>query len=388
MLRSQPWPLLIQVCFAQATTFLIRPSSTYRALELGIDSAWLGLLAAAFSLLPLVMAAFVGHFVDQGNTRSTLIGGATLMALAAAGLLCWSSSLTLLLVWNALLGAGFICCVVSQQTIVAHRDPKRVDANFGMFTFVNALGQSLGPLALTVLSGQAALPNTRLLFAVSVGCAVVALVLAVAMRTQDEDTGRPGEGPPRQSLRDALKTPSGTRGKLLSALVISMIVLVAIDLLTVYLPAWGMEKGISAAMVGVLLTIRSVATMLSRLGLGTMARKFGRSTLIMASTMIAAIAIFILVFTNDVVIAGLVLFVAGVGLGIGQPLTMASVSVAAQPGAVGLWLSIRLSGNSLGLVVIPPVVGLVSGALGVTGVFGILAGTLTGVAGLAWIDRR
>lgn len=386
MLRNQPWSLLAQVCFAQATTFLIRPTSAYRALELGIDSAWLGLLAAAFSILPFVIAAFVGHFVDQGNERTTLISGAALMVIAAAGLLCWSTSLTLLLVWNALLGAGFVCCIVSQQTLIAHRDPKTVDANFGMFTFVNALGQSLGPLALTALSGHVAFPDTKLLFAVSVGCAVVALVLAVAMRSQGEATGR--ADPSRHSIRDALKAPSGTRGKLLSAIVISMIILVAIDLLTVYLPAWGVEMGISATTVGVLLSIRSVATMLSRIGLGAMVRLLGRSTLIMTSTLMAAIAILALVFTSNIVVAGVVLFIAGVGLGIGQPLTMASVSVAAPPGTVGLWLSIRLSGNSLGLVVIPPVVGLVSGVVGVTGVFGILAVTLTGVAGLAWTDRR
>lgn len=385
MLRSQPWPLLAQVCFAQATTFLIRPSSAYRALELGVTSAWLGLLAAAFSILPFVLAAFVGHFVDRGNERATLIGGAALMVVAAAGLLGWSSSLTLLLIWNMLLGAGFVCCVVSQQTFVAHRDPKTVDANFGMFTFVNALGQSLGPLALTALSGHAAFPDTMLLFAVAVGSAAVALMLAIAMRYPGGVTG--SADPPQHSFRDALKTPSDLRRRLSSAIVISMIILVAIDLLTVYLPAWGVEKGMSASAVGVLLSARSVATMISRVGLGTMARLVGRSTLILVSTSLAAVAIVILVFTSDLFLASMVLFVAGLGLGIGQPLTMAIIAVAAPPGTVGLWLAIRLSGNSLGLVVFPPVVGLMSGGLGASGVFGVLAAALALATGLSSTRR-
>ncbi|GGD31652.1 MFS transporter [Microbacterium faecale] len=387
-MRHQPWSLLFQAGFAQGTTFLIRPTSAYRALELGIDFAWLGFLAAAFSLLPSLIATFVGHFVDRGNEHRTLVFGASLTVLSAGGLVFWSSSLMLLLAWNSLLGLGFICCVVSQQTLVAQGDPKTLDSNFGVLTFVGALGQSLGPLAITVFSGHSAFPDTTLLFVVGVCCAVVALVLAIAMRSPGRVDRSIGHVSSRPSIWEALRAPSRARGRLLIALVVSIAILAAVDLLTVYLPAWGVEVGISATMVGVLLSVRSIATMLSRLGLGAMVRVFGRSTLIIASTLIAGIAVLLLGFTTNVLVAGMVLVVAGVALGIGQPLTMATVSLLAPPGTVGLWLSIRLTGNSLGLVLIPPAVGLVSGALGVVGVFGILAVTLAGVAGLAWAGRR
>src|SRR5690606_11110409 len=99
--------------------------------------------------------------------------------------------------------------------------------------------------------------------------------------------------------------------------------------------------------------VRSVGTMLSRLGLGLLVRAFGRFSLIVASTIIAALSLLVLLFPVDLIAAGIVLFVAGAALGIGQPLTMAAVSEAAPAGTVGLWLSIRVTANSLGVVVIP-----------------------------------
>lgn len=387
-MRHQPWSLLVQTCFTQGTVFLVRPTSAYRALELGIDFAWLGSLAAAFSLLPALIAAFVGHFVDRRNEKKTLVVGGSLMVVAAGGLVFLSSSLLLLMGWNGLLGMGFVCCVVSQQTIVAHGNPKTVDSNFGVFTLVGALGQSLGPLAITTFSGRTALPDTTLLFVVGVCCAVVALTLAVAMGSPADVTRSTGGALPRHSILDALNVPIHTRGRIFSMIVVSIVILAAVDLLTVYLPAWGVEMGVSATMVGVLLSVRSIATMLSRLGLGTIVRIFGRSTLVVASTLIAGIAVLLLGFTTNAVVAGVVLLVAGLALGIGQPLTMATVSLLAPRGTVGLWLSIRLTGNSLGLVFIPPAVGLLAGVLGIAGVFGVLAVMLMGVAGLARTGHR
>jgi len=373
-------------CFVQMTAFVIRPTSAYRALELGINPAWLGVIAAAFAVLPLTVAAYAGHLADRGNERASLLFGAGFVLVAAIGLLTWSSSLTALLIWNALLGVGHIVAGVGQQTLVARGDPSRADENFGMYTFAGSLGQTMGPVLLTFFGGSSMLPDTRILFITALICAVVTVVFSLVASWR-AGVGARSADTPRGTMRAALRTSPGIRKQLFGAIAVSMVILAAIDLLSVYLPAWGVESGISAFLVGILLSVRSVATMLSRLGLGALVRRFGRMNLIIASTLIGAAAIFALMFSRDVPLAGVLLAIAGATLGIGQPLTMAAVSMAAPAGTVGLWLSIRLTGNSLGIVVIPPVVGAVAGAVGTAGVFGVVSLALVGVAGGAWLGR-
>jgi MFS family permease len=52
-----------------------------------------------------------------------------------------------------------------------------------------------------------------------------------------------------------------------------------------------------------------------------------------------------------------VVVLMGLGLGVGQPLTMAWLAAATPPGLRGRAMSLRLTGNRLGQVVIPSAVG-------------------------------
>lgn len=382
-----PWFLWLHTCFLQMTVMVIRPTSAYRALELGIDAMWLGLIVAAFSILPLFLATLAGRFADAGHERAALVMGAGLMLVAAIGLL-WSASLTSLLLWSALLGVGHVLAGVGQQTLVARADPSTVDTNFGRYTFAGSIGQMLGPLMITVFGGQASLPDTTLLFAASAGCAGVATVFAVASALRERGRHQIRVSTGRVSSHQLLTAPRKTLRQIFGAIGVSVVILAVLDVLTVYLPAWGVETGNTASTVGILLSVRALATMLSRLGLGALVRAFGRPNLILGSTVLAAAMILVLIFSTNVVMAGAALFIVGAALGIIQPLTMAVISVAAPTGTVGLWLSIRLSGNSLGLVVIPSIAGIVGGLAGVTGVFGVLVLALTGVAGASWALRN
>ncbi len=380
-MRSLPFSLWLQVCFAQVTVTIIRPASAYRALELGVDLVWLGILAASFSLLPLLLVAVVGRFADGGHERAAVTLGSALMLVAALGILIWSSSLVALLLWNAIAGVGHIVAGVGQQTMVARTDARTVDASFGVYTFAGSAGQMIGPLMITLVGGAATFPDTTLLFAGATASAVLTLVLAVVAVRGVQLTADRGQLPGRRSLRGVLGASRGRLRALFGAIAVSMVILAVIDLLTVYLPAWGVQTGNSAFAVGILLAARAFATMLSRLAIGALVRRFSRPALIVASSLVAAVAIMLLAFSVNVVAAGAVLLVAGAALGIGQPLTMAVISVTAPPGTVGMWLSIRLSGNSLGLVVIPPAIGLIAGVAGTTGVFVMLAIALLGVSG-------
>ena len=66
----------------------------------------------------------------------------------------------------------------------------------------------------------------------------------------------------------------------------------------------------------------------------------------------------------------------GLGLGVGQPLTMSWLAEMAPAGLRGRAMSLRLTGNRLGQVVIPSAVGAVAAGVGAAGVLGATAAAL------------
>jgi MFS family permease len=389
-MRKWPWVLLLHALFLQLAAYIVRPAAAYRALELGVEPAFLGLIAASFALIPLFIAVLVGRATDAGHQRPVLLGGAVLMAGAGVGLVFWSSSLGLLLLWNVVLGLGHLMGVVGQQSRIAEGESGRLDSAFGLYTFAGSAGQAVGPLLITVFGGARVVPDTQGLFLAYTVSAVVLLALTFPLVARSRHRGPSARPPvPRSSLMSAFtRTTRQSRGRLFGAMVVSAMVLGAVDLIAVYLPALGVERGIPAAVVGILLSVRAGATMASRLYLGPLVARFGRARLIVLSTGVSALAVGALAAPLDTWALAGVLGVAGLALGIGQPLTMTVISLEAPPGTRGTWLALRLSANRLGQSAIPAGVGLVAAAAGVAGVFGVTAAGLGLVAAGSWYSLR
>ncbi|WP_413542676.1 MFS transporter [Citricoccus nitrophenolicus] len=383
-MRTWPWTLLVHALFLNMAAYIIRPAAAYRALELDVDPAYLGLIAASFAVVPLLLAVVVGRATDAGRGPLVLGVGAALMVAAGIGLLLWSDSLVLLLAWNIVIGTGHLLSVIGQQTRIAQEDARTLDHAFGLYTFAGTAGQALGPLMITVLGGDL-LPDTRILFAAYTAATVALLVLTGFLLHRSTGSSTPQATPP-PSLRAALTAASpAARRELFAAMAISMIVLSAVDLVAVYLPALGVERGIPAAVIGVLLALRAVATMASRIFMARMVRALGRWRLITYSTAASALAVAALALPAPVWLLGVILVAAGLALGIGQPLSMTVITLAAPPGTRGTWLALRLSANRFGQSGIPAAVGLVAAAAGVAGVFATTAVGLAVAAAGSWV---
>jgi len=75
--------------------------------------------------------------------------------------------------------------------------------------------------------------------------------------------------------------------------------------------------------------------------------------------------------------------VLGLGLGVGQPLTMSWLAESAPAGLRGRAMSLRLTGNRLGQVLIPSAVGAVAAGVGAAGVLWATAAVLALATGAA-----
>ncbi|MEV0152804.1 MFS transporter [Micromonospora sp. NPDC050686] len=378
--RAQTALLLTHTVVVQAVTFMLRPASAYRALELDVPGAWLGVLGASFAVVPLVLAVPSGHAVDRFGERRVAVAGSVLLATAGLGFVAFAGTVAGLVVASMLLGTAHLCAVVAQQALVANRTPaRRYDAAFGHYTFAASLGQALGPGLIVVFGGSRPIPDTRAIF---LGAAVVALpllVVALLLRPSGHH-GTAGDGPGAGGMRKLLRQPG-----LVRALTVSCVVLAAVDISLVYLPALGTERGIASGAIGVLLGVRAVASMASRLLLGRLVAVLGRRTVLVGSVAVSAAGLALLLPPLPFAVLVVVVTVAGFGLGAGQPLTMSFLAEVAPPGLRGRAMSLRLTGNRLGQVLIPSAAGALAAGAGAAGV---LACTAAGLAGAALAATR
>jgi MFS family permease len=129
------------------------------------------------------------------------------------------------------------------------------------------------------------------------------------------------------------------------ALATSVAVLTAIDLLVAYLlvayllvaylPLVGRERGLSPAFVGLLLSVRGLATLASRLALPVLMSSLGRRMTLGGNLFAAGLATVALgVATRPAVFLALMV-VIGFGLGVGQPITASWVAGQAPWGPGG-----------------------------------------------------
>lgn len=262
-------PLLRSAVLTQAALNLSRPLVTYRVIGLGGDALAVGLVTAAFAVLPLVVAMPLGRLTDRLRGLSLILALGPLLMSGGAFLMSTTATVPALAVASAVLGLGQLVFMVGAQAIVARWSPDDLlDRGFGWFTAAVAFGQLFGPLIAGGLLGSASgaqlAEASRMAFWVAGGLALLPLPLVglIAWRTRTLRRARSErrELPPVERSITLIRRPGVAAG-----MYASLALLATIDVLLAYLPLIGERNGIAPSMVGVLLALRSAGTILSRL---------------------------------------------------------------------------------------------------------------------------
>ena len=377
--------ILVTLVLTQAALFLARPVTSYRALALGADERVIGLITACFAVVPLLVAVRLGRVADRRRPVGMLAGGVAILVVAYV-LLGLAGSLAELALWSALLGLGHLGLMLSAQSLIAQQsDDSRHDRDFGLMTAAVSLGQLVGPAlgGLVLSTGPAGSLEgaTTRAFLVAAGLGVLALPACQGTSSANPGRVRPHHDGQSVSARDIVRAPGVPAG-----MFASVAILAAVDIVTAYLPVIGEHHGIGPALVGLLLSLRAAASILSRLLIPVMVRALDRVRLIAVSAAGSALAVAVLPFPDGPAGLAAVLIVAGFFLGIGQPLTMSLIVQAVPARARGTALAIRLTGNRVGQVATPAAAGLVAGAAGIAAAFWLLGGLL--VLAAATVARR
>lgn len=375
-------PLLLTAFFEQTVTALMRVTTSYRAVELGLSVVWLGIITAFFAILPMVTAVKIGRFIDRGNDARTAWIGGGLLVVACAGFVLWHS-LPGLLLCTALLGIAHLMLVISQQVLCArHGGRDGVDRMIGNYMVANAIGQGFGPAIVGWVGGSASIPPTGLLFAIGLAFAALTATAALFLRPGAPRPQRPAGDKP-VPVREIARIPG-----LKLIFFVSVVTVAAQDLIVVYLPALGAERGISVDIIGMLLAVRAGASMASRFVYARLSVLMGHWRLMAVSTL--ASAVFYAGLALPLPIAAMVAMLAAAGFALSNAITVSIATLLAitSDETRGTANSLRMMGNRMGQFVIPFLAGLIAAAAGVGGIFLIIGASL-GVSGaVAQLRRR
>lgn len=342
------------------------------ALTLHASPFVIGLLISVYAVTPMFVSVKAGRIADRVGHRVPMFYGSLVLALALVVPAIWHS-LTALFVSAALAGGSFSIFNVAAQALVgAMSTPQRRAFNFSTLSMGYSIASLVGPLVVGYAVDHA---GPTWAYAI-LGIIVVAptLMLLDKRRIPATASAAGGEGVKR-SVMDLLRN----RG-LLAIFVASGACVTGWDLFTFFMPIYGTRIGLSATMIGVVISSFGVATLVVRIFIPRLTKRYGENAVLGWAMALGAVAFGSLPFFENVVHLVMAAFVMGLGLGCGQPLTMMICYNRSPAGRAGEANGIRTMANNLTHMVVPLVFGALGSAFGMGPVFWINSFVLLGGA--------
>jgi len=351
--------------------------NTLYALELGATPLIIGLLLATYGVFPLLMAVKAGRIADRYGSRVPIMSGMVVCSLAV--MLPWfSPTLPMLFVSAALTGFGFILGQVAFQSLVGTLGAGEARTrNFNLYALIIAVADFVGPVSAGFSIDHGGHVRTYLFLGL---LGLVATVVLITLAKRVPRHLKPAPTPASHRMSDLWRDINMRR-----VLIAGAVVMTAIDLFQLYMPLYGHQVGLSASVIGMILGASAAATFVSRALLPMLVRNFGEEkTLLYALFLTASMFTLIPVFSSPLPLAA-ICFTLGLGMGLGQPLTVMLCYHYAPEGRGGESLGLRIAINNSMHVVVPAMFGAVGAAFGLAPVFWVSAGA---VAAGNWYARK
>lgn len=346
------------------------------AVSLGLGPQWLGFLVALPGIFPVLLALQAGRMVDRGGPGRWLLIGMLGMCLAP-GVLILAPGVPALVASRVILGAFVLFVSLSAQSLTAAVDNGRShQANYGTYSTWIAVGRMIGPVLFgAVLDAYGFDVAFLVIFGILATGAGIAYLLyrRVGSLRVDASTDVVGSG----KAFKGIVTNVGFQ----MAVFASAGIFLALTVREAFLPVMLEELGMSATLIGTLVSIGSLTAVLIRLVMPQVVRLLGGTGRTLIWNMAAvAIGIGLLSLAKSVAAFVILAVVVGFGTGIGFPLSIVAVATHVPARQRGMALGLRLSASHLVETFVPALAGFLvavtSYAVGF-GSAGVVLGVLT-----------
>jgi len=341
------------------------------ALSLGASPFLIGLIISLSALTPTLVSVFAGRLADRIGHRIPMFYGAIGLAAAMMIPVAWPA-LPALFLSGALAGASFSFFNVPAQALVgAISTPERRAFNFSTLSMGYSIASLVGPL---VVGASVDLAGARAAYAI-LGVILLAPIglLAWKRRIPVARAGEGGGG--KRSVLDLLRN----RG-LLAMFAASGACVSGWDLFSFFMPIYGTRIGLSATMIGVVISTFGVATLIVRVFIPRLTRRYGEPKTLAWAMCVGAIGFGAIPFFEHVGLLMMASFVMGLGLGCGQPLTMMITYNRSPAGRAGEANGLRTIANNITHMIVPFAFGALGSAFGMGPVFWMNSALLVGGA--------
>jgi MFS family permease len=361
------------------TTFVsARMTGSLYALANGASTFTVGVLMALFALVPMLTAVRAGRWLDAVGPLRPLVLGAAMLAAGAVlpALFPYAvADIAPLLVAASLIGTGSMLIQQTAIKLVGERaDPSRRAADFSWLALAGSIASLAGPVVSGLLIDFV---GHRAAFVVLTTLALANAALLYASRAHLPSRRAPAAGAEPPPMFDLLSVED-VRNVLVAVVLISM----TWDLQTFMMPVHGTAIGLSASEIGLVLGSFATATLVIRLAMPALSRRFSEWQVLTFTLFTSALAFMLIPwFASFLPLAGCT-FLLGLGLGAAQPNVMSLLHERSPTGRVGEALGLRTTLMNSSHVMLPLVFGAAGSVLGARVVF-LLMATILAAAGVA-----
>ncbi|HWL26445.1 MAG TPA: MFS transporter [Ureibacillus sp.] len=361
-----------------------RPLVSLLSQKLGANLIEIGFITAIFSFLPFFLAIRVGKYIDHHGYKIIILVSSLFSFLGLIFPLIIPNIIGIY-ISQVITGVTYTIFAVAGQAMAGANvnEKNNRDSNVMKFSLGMALGSFLGPFIGGFFAEEWGYLNAFLALSISSLFAMLLSLLIV------EVGGKAAQGHVHQKIGNTIGLLKESIFR--KIMLIGVLILFGKDIYTSFFPLLGVEFGLSNSLIGMIISINALAGILIRWSLPSLLNRFSRTNIIIGSILLAGICMLILPFYGNWVVLTVFSFVLGIGLGIGQPLSISATIQYLPKHRVGEGLGLRLSANRLTQLLSPLVIGGIAELVSMKGVFYLVGVVLcigsSGLRGLPESDE-
>lgn len=355
-----------------------RVLNTLYALELGAQPFDTGLLLATYGIVPLLAAVYAGKIADRYGPRLPVTAGFIISALGVVLPFLWPV-FPALFVAAAVTGTGFILVQVSMQSFVGSLGSGHTRTrNINFYALVISTADLIGPLLAGFSIDQFGHVRTYLCLGALSAASLLGLIYLF---------NRIPRAAPSAAQRGGQRMTDLFRDRNLRRIILaSGMIMTGLDLFQLYIPLYGHSIGLSASAIGMILGAFAAAEFVTRTLTPALVRRFGEEPTLLYSVILGAMTFSLIPLFEGAVVLAAICFLLGLGMGLGQPLTVILTYNYSPAGRAGEALGLRIAINNSMHVAVPALFGAIGSVVGLSPVFWIGSAILA-LSGLASRSR-
>ena len=332
------------------------------ALQLGLDAFTVGVMMALWALCPMLIALYVGRLVDRVGPRVPMLAGTVGVVISLLIPYFFPSTMALYIMAVAV-GTAFQFFFVPTQGITgALGKPEDRARNYSLLSVGFSIASFLGPL---IAGFSIDYFGHRMAYLMLAICPVLAvLLLWIKGGVLPKAAVKAGEEDKKSSSFDLLRN-----AKLRNAIIASGLISVGWDLYLFFFPIYGHSIGLSASVIGIVISMFALAVFTIRVALPALAKKWTEFEILLYAIAFAGAALLLFPLFHHPYLLALASFILGLGCGVGQPMSMSLIYSLSPPGRASEGAGLRVTFNHFTHLVVPLAFGGIGTAFGFAPVF-------------------